>query len=328
MSKNSVNISVDREDRVYFAGETINGTIHVSVDKKENCKGLYLTRFCRTHGKGNRDEIDKSVTKLFQGVLTPGEYDFPFSVDVLNFPLTYHGHLINIDWYLRAYVDFLWKSRVCEVDFLVQRNPDLTSSGKSVYPSAYEKSVKHSASERIKNRILTIFVPLIFTGFRINEPWVWKFYALYLGLWGVWVLIGFTRDTIVGTRIGDVKFIIEPSHVVPGETVKGLLKFTPVTNISISGINAAMIGKETAQSGSGTAIATYNHQLCKEETPLLGSTELVANDPVSMEYSFNISHNSAPSHSSVSNDITWKIKVIICIDKFLDWEKEIQFQVL
>jgi hypothetical protein len=33
----------------------------------------------------------------------------------------------------------------------------------------------------------------------------------------------------------------------------GLLKITPVRNISVSGINAAMIGKETAIQSSGTS---------------------------------------------------------------------------
>jgi hypothetical protein len=55
---------------------------------------------------------------------------------------------------------------------------------------------------------------------------------------------------------------------------------------------------------------------------------LVAKDPVSMEFSFDVPHNAVPSYWRDSNDITWKIKAIIYINKKTDWENEIQFKVL
>ena len=109
MAKCDLKVVVDRPDKKYKFGETVTGVVEVRVNKECRCRKLTLTREWRTHGRGNRVSGDKKDTILYEGTWSPGEeISYSFEIDLPNGPTTYHGHYLNVDWYIKARADIPW----------------------------------------------------------------------------------------------------------------------------------------------------------------------------------------------------------------------------
>src|SRR4051812_37999520 len=106
MSTCELRIDLDRPDPVYSPGEPIRGRVEVRAEADCRCRRLTLTREWRTHGRGNRAAGGRLELGLFEGAWRPGEVAvYPFELDAPSGPFTYHGHYLNVDWYLRARAD-------------------------------------------------------------------------------------------------------------------------------------------------------------------------------------------------------------------------------
>ena len=110
MSKCDISIEFDAENRTYRGGETVSGRVLVEVNKDLTSNGIKLIHFWQTHGYGNTDagerveEMLDTDSQLFAGEVRT----YPFSFVADRQPLTYHGHYVNIDHYVRVEVDVPW----------------------------------------------------------------------------------------------------------------------------------------------------------------------------------------------------------------------------
>jgi hypothetical protein len=90
-------------------GELIRGQVQVDVDSDCRCDGLSIQVFWRTHGRGDGDEGKGETIQLFQGLWSAEEESaYAFEFEAPKEPATYHGHLINVDWYVVASADIPW----------------------------------------------------------------------------------------------------------------------------------------------------------------------------------------------------------------------------
>jgi hypothetical protein len=97
---------LDRPDLTYHFGDTVLGAVEVYVASKCVCRWLVLELEWRTHGRGDQDWGLHQRLKLFEGEWEPGwVYRYPFAFTAPNGPATYHGHNLNVDWYVRARAD-------------------------------------------------------------------------------------------------------------------------------------------------------------------------------------------------------------------------------
>ena len=110
MSKCDIRIEFKRKDRTYLGGETVTGRVFIRVNESVNSKGITLTNQWRTHGRGNVTSGPKNTTELeaAKSYLPGEEYEFPFSLQTVTDPVTYHGTLINVDHYVSGQMDVPW----------------------------------------------------------------------------------------------------------------------------------------------------------------------------------------------------------------------------
>jgi hypothetical protein len=79
------------------------------VDESCKCDGLEITFGWQTHGRGNRNEGPVETTRLGPFEWQAGAAErYPFEFKLPNGPVSYHGTLVNVDWYLRARADVPW----------------------------------------------------------------------------------------------------------------------------------------------------------------------------------------------------------------------------
>ncbi len=103
-----VQLSFDQPDAVYTVGDEVTGKVCLTPHRTLDPGGMTLELFWRTHGRGNRTsgETTRHKLALTERRLEPGRtYSVPFSFTAPAGPLTYRGHLLNVDWYVRAVLD-------------------------------------------------------------------------------------------------------------------------------------------------------------------------------------------------------------------------------
>ena len=110
MSKCQISITFDSSDRVYYGGETVRGKVRLLVDQQTKSSGVKLTHRWKTHGRGNSDlGPTEEIILVEPRTLQAGEqFEFPFAVTSPTHPITYRGHLVYIDHYIRVDVDVPW----------------------------------------------------------------------------------------------------------------------------------------------------------------------------------------------------------------------------
>ena len=110
MSKCDITIDFDRDDATYRGGETVSGTARVTVNKDLTSKGITLSHFWKTHGRGNTNtgEVHEEILASDAQLVAGETFKFPFSFEADVEPITYHGTLINVDHFVKIQVDVPW----------------------------------------------------------------------------------------------------------------------------------------------------------------------------------------------------------------------------
>ena len=107
--KEYLHIEFDRADRTYRVGEIVKGKVLIGAPRGDQCKAVRLKRFWRTHGKGNVDKGEPTVTHLHTGPLSVEDlHEFEFEFPSPPGPFTYHGRYLNVDQYVEVQLDVPW----------------------------------------------------------------------------------------------------------------------------------------------------------------------------------------------------------------------------
>ena len=90
MSKCDITIEFDRSDATYHGGETVSGTAQVTVNKNLTSRGITLSHFWKTHGRGNTDtgEIHEKILATDAQLVAGETFSFPFSFETKLEPIT------------------------------------------------------------------------------------------------------------------------------------------------------------------------------------------------------------------------------------------------
>jgi len=308
MSKCDITIEFDRSDSTYRGGETVSGTAQVTVNKNLTSKGITLSHFWKTHGRGNTDggsahtEILASDAQLVAGET----FNFPFSFEADLEPITYHGKLINIDHFVKIQVDVPWAiDPKLETEYILL--PD-----KIPAPSNKDEEAK-TTPKWLVVFILTLISPLILTISPILLP----------------ILIyNHIKKSMIAKRLGKVELETVAQTIGPGGDWTGTLRFTPKRDVPINGINARLICRETAVSGSGTNKTTYRKKVHDELESLEPEGLLLAGQPFEKELKVCLPEIEAYSFSGGSNHIRWSVEIRIDLPGIPDWKEEEYFEVI
>ena len=114
----------EQADNTFALGDILRGRVVVDITKTTQCNGLTVNLFWRTHGRGDTDTGNDKSQNLFTGEWQPGHYEYPFEYELKENKTSYHGEIINLDWYLEAIADVPWAfDPTVEEDFLLLSRP-------------------------------------------------------------------------------------------------------------------------------------------------------------------------------------------------------------
>jgi hypothetical protein len=319
MSKCEISIEFDRPDRVYRGGETVAGRVRIRVNDDFNCNGIKLTHFWKTHGRGNTDSGERCQQQLAEGrQLRRGEtLTFNFSFSAEREPVTYRGHYINIDHYVRVDIDVPWAFDLkSEEEYLVRPGkPPANLSG----PPGTTKP-KAGSSPGIKIILAVVFVVILIAAAALMMVLVPLLLLVGLGFWIV--------KKMIASRVGEVELIAPKVMMAPGDSWPMELRFTPRKTFAVNAITVKIMGQEAATSGSGTDATTHRHTLFEESHTLHPADTLMHGKPFYRQGAITLPESDAFSFESSSNKVQWWAEVRIDIPGFPDWSQKQALQLV
>ncbi len=323
MSKCEIKIAFDRPDRIYRGGESVRGTVKISVNETVNSKGVKLSHRWKTHGRGNVDSGPEEIIVLSQSKLLMAgeEFEFPFELKTAPYPVSYHGQLISIDHYVRVDVDVPWaRNPFAEEDYILRPGavpPEMTGDRGS--------KVALKAAPAKLGMIATVFLSLFGVIF-LTFIAAFAFFLLPVIL--AVVAFFWIRKTAVAARVGTVEVSMPHIIVAPGEDWPFEISFTPRKTFQVKSITLKIVATETTVSGSGSDRKTSTHELLAKSIPLRESSLLVAGELVNEKQLVKFPGLNAYSFDASDNKITWNAEVRIDIPRFPDWSKSEELQVV
>ena len=146
MSSCKLSLAIDRPDRTFGFGEEVTGMVTAEPRTDCRCERLAVEREWRTHGRTDRNSGREDDLTIWQGELHSGEvYRLRFRFPAPTGPATYHGHDLNVDWYIRARAHLLPGNREGdptspEQEFLLLPTRPVSSSDTAVERGAEDQS--------------------------------------------------------------------------------------------------------------------------------------------------------------------------------------------
>ncbi|MFP6753385.1 MAG: hypothetical protein VB855_17010, partial [Pirellulaceae bacterium] len=303
MSKCDITIDFDRDDATYRGGETVSGTARVTVNKNLTSKGITLSRFWKTHGRGNTDtgEVHEEILASDAQLVAGETFKFPFSFEANLEPITYHGELINVDHFVKIQVDVPWaRDPKLEAEYILR-------PGKiPVPPEPGDEEASKAMPKWVVVLLWAVFGPMLLMLLPILLPFF---------------IYGHIKASMISKRLGKVKLETVPQTIGPGDNWSGTLRFTPKRDVPINGINARLVCKETAVSGSGTNRTSHSHEIHDEVHTLEPEGLLVAGKPFDKQFSVPFPETDAYSFGGGDNTISWSIEIRIDLPGVPDWKE-------
>lgn len=330
MAKCDLEIVLDHPDKPYKPGEKLSGFVGVTVNAGCTCNALTLACQWRTHGSGNDKSGPAQVQTLYTGSWTAGEqHVHPFEITVPNGPLTYHGHHLNVDWYLDARADIPWAlDPKAKTEFVLVDDPSvpldhgpLQKTGATrgaglgsgigtavglgfivfagIFLAVGAAAVAHGD---LGTGLPFVLVPLVFVAV------------------GLFIVTRWLRNVLASRRLGPVELAVDPDHVRGGDTLNVHLQVTPRTTVALAGVNARLHAEERCVSGSGTNRHTHLHTVFDRTVALQGPRTLEPGAPVALAGQLQMPPDPAPSFAATDEALHWRLEVTVDTQGWLDWK--------
>lgn len=327
MSKCDLSIVFDRADRVYRAGETVSGRVEVDVNKNVKCNALKIEMLWQTHGKGNQDiEIIDEITEPDLEWTAGSMHSFPFRFKAPKMPLTYHGHYLNIDHYIKVRADIPWAiDPKTKEEFILE--PGESSE------RDYRESLKDREEDKAEVKK---------SGF-ISEGCGWIIGILLIGMlmfflftfWFVFVILGVILGIVLlmkymaRKKLGQIRFEARDRIVVSGGTVRIDAGIAPDKPVKINAITLTLTAREVCVSGSGTRRTTHTNTMHEQEITLVSDYQTQGSGiPTDFKHDIRIPDLGAHTFKSRNNSISWEVRLHVDIPKYPDHRDRMELTVI
>lgn len=257
----------------YTLGEVVSGYVDIELDSPKLFNEIYVSCYWKLHGGGRTEQHEKYkvVLQTDEAPLPAGKHHLPFQFAMDDYPITWHGDKLSIDWYIIAYADIPlgWDKKVIKkysLDYSNQSSIPFKPTFSTQTPGAiqieYELFSKneqgesqlvrrlppqqpaevenvyegHGNSKPLQFRIrLTLFSILLSL---IAIPSLWApstFGWICTALWLFFVpkTYFYYRKELDRSRCGPISIKVDHQDFKPGQTIKIKYKVSPTQAVKI-----------------------------------------------------------------------------------------------
>ncbi|NNM07414.1 MAG: hypothetical protein HKO65_20140, partial [Gemmatimonadetes bacterium] len=309
-------IEFDRADRTYRVGETVAGKVLVGSPRGDQCKVVRLKRFWRTHGKGNVDKGEPTVTRLHTGPLSTDRlHQFEFEFPAPARPFTYHGRFLNVDQYVEVHVDLPWTRdpRRLEEYVLLPGRPSAPAPSLLEHRENPVEDLVPGCSAAIGSIALVVGL--------IAFASVGAMGLLFLLAAGFFFLPYF--KTLAKKRLGRASAFLTSLVVDPGGEAEVEVRVFPGKTTRMNLAVLELQAREVCVAGTGSNRRTHSHEIFKGAASLSGPGTLEGGKSRLFKGSVRIPKDAPVSFKGGANKILWEAKVKLDVPNWPDWVKKI-----
>ena len=329
-------LELELNKREFFPGETVEATLWLTGNTNFTCKEITIDLIRRAHGRGNTSSKQIERISVYKGDIQDGEkLELNCQFTLPEAPLTYHGQYLNVDWIVKANVDVAWAfDPKCEVDLVLLSNPN------ALRPQPME-DIKVFGDKDTKASLFGLgcmgCIALIPLGTFVASL-VWLLSGEVTAVFGLGVsafillimsVIGFfiIRNRIAMQAVGPVELRLDQDAYYPGQTITGMISFTPQKKLKLNGVNVTIQCKEVVVRGSGTNKTTYTKNLVDQKVVVQSATDAYPKEALEIPFEFTLPDSPWYSFSAPSNTLTWTVNGHIDIDRWPDFDNHWTFTV-
>ncbi len=349
MSKCDLKIVLNNPDRTCAAGERVEGAVEVDVRSDCECRHLTLHHEWRTSGKGGADSGGEQDLSLFSGTWTAGEHaSYPFEFIAPRRPLTYHGKILSVDWYLRAHAELAHGTEVKSEEKF------------TLIPGKAHEEEYHASAPKPGDRLTVMKVEKMGAGFDLWGGilffflglaacgWlVWKIFGkamrpYYRGAWGDYVFLGFgavfsgyaayagarmlleTLGTnLTSRKLGRIEVELHPRLIRPGETLTCKIHFRPLSSAELSLAAVRLRGQEYAYKKR----TSYQHDVFDGRSVFASRRTLAAGEDVLLEGAIELPPDAPYTLKLGLNEVHWWAVVELKVGHWPNWSHDFDIHV-
>lgn len=337
MSKCNIFIKPDSPTDRYVSGDVIRGVVTVMPNATCKCNELNIELGWRTHGRGNRSGESPVGRVLFRGEWNARlEVSYPFELTVPDGPHSYHGHYLNVDWFLRARADIPWAiDPKCEQDLLLERGPmtdpkTYVNGAVGVDRISLKRAHNHSLISRITLLVWSPFIGIglltlayaIFIGGIQNMVLLMAFGGIFAAV-GLAIAYRRISNKLASMKLGEIRLDWPEQILSPGDSAPLTIHMNAAKEIN--DVSATLICREVVVSGSGTNTKTYREDVFSAPIELQRTT--AKQTRMTVEGAFRLPEDASPSFYAEDNELSWLIALHIDVAKWPDWKRELYLDV-
>jgi len=338
-----LSLHLDKQDGIVRPGEIISGHIELVCPETKRLDELALSLDWEVETPGEPHHVRASPTILAKQVsLTANEPQvFRFELTAPTGPLTYHGHIVSVHWFLRAEAKLGWKQREkAEARFsliawteeeraLSVRSYRMGRPPRSLayYPGPLPEIVleKNEESRGIEHPIVGVAlagatVALILLH---ANPYT-RIFALLLLVGGLSTLLAHLPRRTLRRRLGPPQLDIHPEIVRVGDILTVTVAFRParaeVLAELILSVNATEIAARPSSQPDEPRF--YRHSLHVERRVVDRSRLRLDGDRVTViQEMFHIPDSAPPSFGAPHNELRWEVTATVRTADLLMWKQ-------
>ncbi len=326
--------------QIFEAGSSVQGLLTIIPKTNLRCNALKLGLRWRTHGKGNKaeGEFHNASFEFYESELTQGQrYEVPFTFVAPSGPLTYHGHNLNIDWYLQAIVDapllpnFLDPLGETEILILPSLNSGIHLGPNYTAPKDNSSLTGINWLTLIFGTVFTLVgtsVSILFFASRAFPVVFFSIIPLVFAGIGIAFIFSSLRNYLAASALSDIDMSFNKRMLTPDDELICSLRFAPRKDFYIDEILMTLEAKEVVTRGSGSNRKTFTHTVFKQVERPLRAQQVNAGEHVEISTSFLIPPDAAYTFIANDNALKWTLSATLDKEGPLDWKQDFQIDII
>jgi hypothetical protein len=328
MSKCELHVVCDRDDRTYKLGEAIAGKIQVLAHEAFHCRKITLVCAWRTQGRGNKPSGgEEGMVFAEDAKFQSGEVrEYPFAFSARRGPVSYQGHDLSVEWYLRAQIDIPVAVDVIKEEKFMLAPGEISEEFVLGTEEQTEATSPASSFRERMGMAKVLALPFFILGLVIVFWGGSNVVALLLGLaaagFGGWQLFFMLRNKLAQQKIGAVEVEIHPEKVRAGKTLECRFLFDSRDAARLRKITATLKAEERVVSGSGGLKNTHTHKVYEAVIDEANPNAVPVEGRTEIKLPVRIPPDAPSTFWAPDNALIWSLRVQIDIPDWPDWVQE------
>lgn len=311
----------------HVAGQKLSGRLEVRAHGEVRFDHSRVTLKYRTSGRGSVDEGGE-LPSMGEGMIaSAGEtLEIPFDFVVPSEPVTLHGELITLQWFVHAELAIPWAfdPNVEEEIVVVPAPREATAGGGYRDPPRRLAEEGGAAPATAPNTGATAVVFGVFALFSVFMILRWKsagngtFHVIQIVVVLFFLSITLWRfagrdilNRLAAKGIGTPQVDIGPGRIPRGESIDVAVTLAPPGTVTLERVQAVLRCVEKASSGSGKNRSTKTFTAHTEDVTLVEDIEVKAGSSRTFQGKLRIPDAAHPTLALRDNKVEWEVSVVV-----------------